>query len=157
MRLRVSIRMLLAVVTLVAVTLAAWQRATETWANVVFNLTVLALLVASFKARYSRGTEGASYFGFALCGWAYLVLAVVSKSLMAAHHHLETPADALLSKVVNYMGQELLGIPDASGAPRSRYLILQCLIALVHALLGAAVFRFFATRTEMSGRPREDA
>src|SRR3954470_12662344 len=80
MRLRISIRLLMTVVVLVAVLIAAWRGATEPWANVVFNLTVLALLIASFEARYSAvdrrslrkdramaRTSGLSAFYLGLC------------------------------------------------------------------------------------------
>src|SRR5215204_5021435 len=100
MRLRVSIRLLMVVVVLVAVIIAAWQGATELWANVVFNLVVLTLLIASFKARYSRGAWGAWWFGFALFGWAYLVLAIATKAVNRTETYLETPADALLRKTM---------------------------------------------------------
>lgn len=75
MRLRLSIRALMAVVVLAAVVIAAWRSATALSANVVFNLTVLTLLIASFKARYTRGAAGAWWFGFALCGSVYLIRA----------------------------------------------------------------------------------
>ncbi len=70
MKPRFTILGLMGVVGVAAFVLAIWQMATESWASVAFNLTVLALIVASCKARFSEGPAGAWWFGFALFGWA---------------------------------------------------------------------------------------
>jgi hypothetical protein len=122
MKPRISIRGIMGVVVFVAVVIAAWRGATQAWASIVFNLIAFILLIASYKARYSRGTAGAWWFGFALCGWAYLVLAIAT----GPENYLETPADVLLRKTIAFMGQEVLAEPPHSllVGVRSRYLIL---------------------------------
>lgn len=155
MRLRLSIRVLMAVVVLVAVVFAAWQGATELWANIIFNLIVLSLLFAAFQARYARGTAGAWWFGFALCGGTYLVLAIATRAVNRTETYLETPADILLRKTMEFMGQELLGEPPnrAGVTSSSRYLILKSLLTFPNALVGAAIFRFLAARRGASDEP----
>jgi hypothetical protein len=73
-RLQFSILTLLGTVTLAGLGCAALVNASPLWAAIVVSGTVLALLTATLGAFY--GQSGARVFcgGFAVFGWAYLVL-----------------------------------------------------------------------------------
>ncbi len=71
MRLRFTIARLMGVVLFAAIGLTAWRLANYVVANVIFNLTVLVLIVATYKAKFTVGRDGAWWLGFATLGWAH--------------------------------------------------------------------------------------
>lgn len=75
-RIRFSIASFMGVIIFVAVGIAALQSATQLWVNIVFNLVVALLLVATYKAKCAQGIAGAWWAGFAAFGWVHLVLGV---------------------------------------------------------------------------------
>jgi hypothetical protein len=76
-RIRFTIASLLGVVVFVAVAFAALREATDLWDSGVFNLTLLTLLSAVLLATHCTDRKRASWLGFALFGWAYLVASLV--------------------------------------------------------------------------------
>lgn len=74
-RLRLSIVTLLGIILFVALELAALRSATALWVDIARCLTVLALVIATYRARYCDDRAGV-WFGFALGGWAYYLLSV---------------------------------------------------------------------------------
>jgi hypothetical protein len=77
-RLQFSIVFLLGLVTFVSIGCAALVNASELWAAVVVNATVLALMAASLASLYWRSGRREFFGGFAIFGWTYLLLATSS-------------------------------------------------------------------------------
>jgi hypothetical protein len=80
---------------------AAVGSSSEFWAGFIFHSAVAILAVASVKARYARGRAGAWWFGFAVFGWAHLLLGpeqggdralLTDWALMRLVEHLAVPA-----------------------------------------------------------------
>ena len=76
-RFRSSIAGLLGVVVLVAVALAALRDSTDAWDSGLLSLALLILLAATLSAVHRMGRQRASWLGFALFGWAYLVASLI--------------------------------------------------------------------------------
>jgi hypothetical protein len=70
---RVSIAGLMVAIAVVALGILGLKEGTAPWAAGTFTLTVLILLGAIVSTVHSRGVERASWFGFALFGWVYLI------------------------------------------------------------------------------------
>jgi hypothetical protein len=77
---RVSIAQLLWVVLFSGVALAALRSASDLWAALLFTLTATSLLVAVLGAVYRPRGRRAFWLGFALFGWAYLLLGLVPEA-----------------------------------------------------------------------------
>lgn len=71
---RYSLLTLLAAILLISLGFAALVNASEVWAEIVVTATVLGLLVASVGAIYLPGKSRAFAGGFAIFGWAYLLM-----------------------------------------------------------------------------------
>lgn len=74
-RFQFSLRALLGATAFVAVACSTLLYASATIASVVFTLTVVVLLAAVAAALFRRGAARAFWVGFAIFGWAYLLLA----------------------------------------------------------------------------------
>lgn len=74
-RFRISIGGLMAVVLVAAVGLAALRYGSEEWAALVTLMTLGLLALAILGTIYRRGDRRASWLGFALFGWGYMLLA----------------------------------------------------------------------------------
>jgi hypothetical protein len=151
-RYRLTIALLMAVIIPVALGLVAFREATQFWVDIVFNLVVASLLLATYKAKCSRGAAGAYWTGFAAFGWAHLVLGLigmpwgqqydVSPNLVTlivvervwAYFDSDTPATVI---------QGLL----------ARIIVVQSILSLLLGLIGAMTFGFFARR----GEPNESS
>lgn len=72
--LRFSLFTLLAAILVISLGCAALVNASELWAEVVVTATVLGLLVATIRAIYLSERSRAFAGGFAIVGWAYLLL-----------------------------------------------------------------------------------
>jgi hypothetical protein len=148
---RLSIASLMAVMIPVALGLVAFREATQFWVDTVFNLVVASLLLATYKARCSRGTAGAWWTGFAAFGWTHQALGLVG--MPWGQHFGVSPNLVTIQiawRLVAYID------PDPSAAAlqawTARFLVLHSLLSLVLALLGAATFSFFAGRGERATR-----
>jgi len=71
---RLTLAGLMGLVVLAAASLASLRYATEAWTAVASTAALAVLLSALLAARLLRGRERAFWGGFALFGWAYLVL-----------------------------------------------------------------------------------
>jgi hypothetical protein len=76
-RFHVSVACLMAVMISIALGLAALHEATQVRVNIVFNLVVAALLIATYEAKRHKGVAGAGWASFASFGWAQLVLGLI--------------------------------------------------------------------------------
>src|SRR4051812_18055312 len=74
---RLSISGMMGVVAFIALGVLALREGTEVWAGAVFTVTVLLLLGAVLHAVHGRGLRRATWIGFALFGWTYLLLSFV--------------------------------------------------------------------------------
>jgi hypothetical protein len=74
---RFTIAGLLGIVVFLAVGLAALRAATDAWDGGVFGVTLALLLVSVLLAVHRTGRRRAYWLGFALFGWAYLVMSLV--------------------------------------------------------------------------------
>jgi hypothetical protein len=144
-RFRLSIATLMVVMIPFAIGLAAFQSATQLWVNLVFNLVVVVLLVATYQAKSSQGIDGAWWAGFASLGWCHLVLGLLGNSF--AQHYEVQPL--LLTAEITWRVLDLLE-PDSSAAALQRViartLVVHCVVSLLIALLGATVFKYFSAR-----------
>jgi hypothetical protein len=149
-RFQTSIARLMFVMIPIAVGLAAFHSAQEHWVIVIFNLVVVVLLVATYKAKCSPGIAGAWWAGFAAVGWAHLVLGLIG--MPWGQHYGVSPA---LATEFLTGGLMTLLEPDTSAAAAQRwtakFLILHSLTSLVLALLGATIFSLFAARRQGAG------
>jgi hypothetical protein len=151
-RYRLTIALLMAVIIPVAIGLVALREATQFWVDIVFNLVVASLLLATYKAKCSRGTAGAYWTGFAGFGWANLVLGLIGMP-WGQHYGVSTNLVTLtiVERVWDYF-------QDTSAAATrelmARFLVVQSILSLPLGLIGAMTFGFFARRgepTESSG------
>ena len=144
-RFHFSIASLMAVMIPLALGLAALQSATQLWVNIVFNLVVAVLLIATYKAKCSQGIEGAWWAGFAAFGWGHLVLGLVG---MPWGQHYGVQPEVVTGEITGRV-VDLLE-PDTSAAVlqrvMARALVVHCLVCLLLSLLGATVFSLFAAR-----------
>jgi hypothetical protein len=144
-RFHLSIASVMAVMIPIALGLAALQSATQLWVNIVFNVVVAVLLIATYKAKCSQGIAGAWWVGFAAFGWAHLVLGLVGMP-WGQHYGVqpEVVTGEITSRVVALLE------PDTSAAvlqrAMARALVVHCVVCLLHSLIGATVFSLFAAR-----------
>lgn len=151
-RYRVSIAGLMAVMIPVALGLVALREASQLWVDIVFNLVVASLLLATYKAIGSRGTAAARWAGFASFGWAHLVLGLIG--MPWGQHHGVSPnlvTLRLIERVWDY-----LEIDTSAQGVIARFLVVHSVLSVLLGLVGAIVFGFFADRGERAGRRRED-
>lgn len=71
---KTSIGEMMAAVLMAAVGLTALKYASKWWSSLLFTLTVALLCTALLNAYYRRGTARACWLGFAVFGWAHLIL-----------------------------------------------------------------------------------
>lgn len=74
MRLRITIRAVMALVLLVAVGVAALRYANDLWASLALTGVLLVVAVAALGAAFGRGSRRAWWGGFAALGFGYLSL-----------------------------------------------------------------------------------
>ena len=170
MRLRVSIRAIMAVVLAAGLGLAALRSASEWWASGIFSLTLLGFALAAAYASQRRGPRRAFWAAFVVFGVGYLVLAFAPWFQDAARPRLLTTrlldfAQPLLDPARRLAepfspspdGRGLL--PDRSpsvarlwGPDASRQDRLQtighCLSAWLLAALGGVANRYFWERRD---------
>jgi hypothetical protein len=99
---RITIANLLGVVAFVAVAFAALRGPTDAWDATLLGLTLLVLITSVLLAVRRSGDRKSFWQGFALFGWAYLALSLVSpvatrlpttKALVAVRVMLARPED----------------------------------------------------------------
>jgi hypothetical protein len=72
--LQLPILALVLIVATFAIAFTALKTASELWYDAFYTFTAVVLLAAVFAARFRRRNEKAFWFGFAVFGWAFLVL-----------------------------------------------------------------------------------
>jgi WD40 repeat protein len=76
-RIRFTIASLLGFVLFTAVALAALRGSTDIWDSGVFGITLALLLISALLAVHRTGVGRAYWMGFAVFGWAYLLMSLV--------------------------------------------------------------------------------
>ena len=76
-RFRFSIASLLGVVLFISVALAALRASTDAWDGCLLGLISLCLLTAVLLAVHRKDRRRASWLGFALFGWTYLIASLI--------------------------------------------------------------------------------
>ena len=149
-RVRISIAGFMAIMTPVALGLVALREASQLWVNIVFNLVVAFLLLATYKPRCTRGTAGAWWTGFAAFGWAHLVLGLIG---MPWGQHYGVSPTLLTLEVVEWIWVYLDTDTSAAAVQglMARFLVLHSILSLLLGLIGAVTFAFFAGRGEPTG------
>ena len=77
---RFRIASMLSAILFVAVGFAALREANDQWDSVLFSLTLLLLLNAVLLAVHRTEGRRAFWIGFALFGWGYLSLSLISST-----------------------------------------------------------------------------
>jgi hypothetical protein len=142
-RCRLTIALLMVVISPVALGLLAFREATQFWVDIVFNLVVAFLLVATYKAKCSRGTAGAYWTGFAAFGWANLVLGLIG---MPWGEHYGVSPNLVTLIIVDRIWAYFESDTPAAAILRltARFLVIQSILSLLLGLIGAMTFGFFA-------------
>jgi hypothetical protein len=147
MRLRFTIARLMVVVLIAAIVLTAWQLAGKAAANIILNLTVLVLIVATYKAKFASGRDGAWWLGFATLGWAHLGLWMATNPWQ----HYYSFKLILFTDVVYWVLAANVGLEQLADDLRfdpedakARTVLFECLTAMVAGLIGAWCFSFAA-------------
>ena len=71
---RVGVSGMMALVLFVAVSLVAFRSGSEEWFRSLYTTTISAMLFCTIAAKLSRKPYSAFWFGFASCGWSYLIV-----------------------------------------------------------------------------------
>lgn len=142
---RFRVRTLMNAVIALAIGLAALRNASQLWVNIAFNLTVVALIYSTYRARCSRGVQGAWWTGFATFGWVHLTLGLIGTGLGQMYGVQPTLATSYVAAVVVDSIE-----PDNSVTMLTKkagmYLVAHCGLSLLLSLLGAQLFGLFARR-----------
>jgi hypothetical protein len=158
MRLRFTIARMMGVVLVIAVGLAAWQIANNTWANIVFNVTVLVLIVATYNARFAPGKAGAWWLGFATLGWAHLVLWLCGRPWAESYSfNLSVVTDLVYFVLSANVGFDQLASSlsrDLEPA-KARTVLMECATTLIVGLIGA--WSFFLAALVRTRAPNDHA
>lgn len=147
MQLRFSISRLMLVVLVAALVLTAWRFAGRISANLILNVTVAALILATYKARFAQGREGAWWLGFITLGWVHLFFWLGGVPWGQGYvFRVDFISGVVFWILAANVGVEKLAsdmIRDSEPAV-ARTLILQCATTIIVSLIGAWSFSFAA-------------
>lgn len=116
---RFSLFALLAVILVISLGCAALVNASDLWAEIVVTATILGLLVATIGAVFIPGRGRVFAGGFAIFGWAYLLLVQGPWLESLKPRLLTTVAVDRLEKVLQKDGQVVATAPSTSMASGS--------------------------------------
>ncbi|HJQ79971.1 MAG TPA: hypothetical protein VJ828_08455 [Lacipirellulaceae bacterium] len=108
---RFSLRMLFAAMAYLAIILVAIGTGSLGWANVVYNITIGLLIVATLMVVFSPASPRTFWRGFCLIAWIYLFLALAPDRRFGDPYYSETSAsqDGLLTqKILNVAYEQAL-------------------------------------------------
>jgi hypothetical protein len=170
-RLRFSIASLLIVILFISVALAALRASTDVWDGCLLGLALLLLLTATLLTIHRKNRQQASWLGFSVFGWAYLVASLlppIETRLPTTNGlaYLGTLRIWPPTAAPAYFDYDDDGTPDPSVA-RALFYILSTsgsqgnfvrighsLLALVMALIGGRLSRWLYDKNhvQMAGR-----
>lgn len=155
-RIRFSIAGLMAIVSIVAVGIAALRNASVLWASVTFTLAVVMMLAAVVGVAARRGRGRVVWFGFAVFGWAYLAAAFGPWPWL--NNQGLRPPPLLSTELLNYfLSQGYVTVHPAGAAPGSWTITPQFQAFVVNApadvsfASGGVRFAFDLTPTDQIG------
>ena len=186
-RFRFTISGLMGLIVVAAIGFAGIREGTETWASVTFAVTALILLMALPCLIYSRGASRATWVGFVLFGWAYLLfifwwpaeqlgvppsplrwlLDLVHDRIHAKPQYMPNPnfpgAQTLPFAMPTILGPQILkpGTTYWMGDERHYRQVAHCLLALAFGAFGAFwsrhVYSFQLRRSSSESPARESS
>ena len=147
MRFQFSISRLMIVVLAAALVLTAWRFADQISANLVLNVTIVALIAATYKARSAQGRKGAWWLGFATLGWVHLFFWLGGVPWGQGYvFGIDFISGLVFWVLAANVGLEQLGsdmVRDPEPAI-ARTLILQCVTTIIVSSIGAWSFSIAA-------------
>jgi len=153
-RWRFSLRTLLVGLVFFAVGCTALVNASEAWQTTISTTAFAALFFATLAGLFRRGKAQAFWIGFAVIGWLYLVLVYGLWEENTQPRLATTRALVLVWNAVRYTVAVSGSFAGATRTvPNHEYFlnIGQCLWALLLALLGGLLARYFhSTRADES-------
>jgi hypothetical protein len=146
MRHRFTIAGLLITILFFAILFAGLRSGSNDWCKLIYSFTFVTLVYAAIAARY----RGAFWYGFAVAGWAYFIVAFgpwigvrpvsepVNRSLITSFVH-----EVVVAVLARSDPQPLAtGIDDVLQANREG--IFHCALTVLFALLGGSVAKVLA-------------
>ena len=141
-RLRLSLARLMFIVLCVGFGFAALRNADEIWASATFTLACLMVSVAPLGALARRGRARMAWAGFAVFGWARLLVGALP--YLTDHAYGQIPSPKLLGFA--YLMPSFLTFPRGYSPDHAR--VLASLEIILFGLVGAIVGRLMAGRGE---------
>jgi hypothetical protein len=143
-RLRLTIGQTMAVVAYVAFGFAALRNADAFWANATFSVAVIMTLGASLGAFPRNGKTRMTWAGFAVFGWAYLLLSVLPPRADGLFGFGPVPwPDLPMAFAMSYLYPY---IQPPSGFQPEHDQVLYSLQLILFSLVGAVVGRLVAVK-----------
>lgn len=156
--LKFSIRELLILVVLVALSATAFANVGNRWATAYCSFVIFALLIATLAVVFGRSSRRSFWAGFAFLGWSYLGLVygwtglsdgnlVTTELLTEAANHFAGGSDATLDSG----GLPILdepSLPLQVNSTESLHRIGHAAWALFFAIVGGIVARFLEASNE---------
>lgn len=155
-RLRFSLAVAFGAITVSSVAIVALCNGDWLWARLMFTMTLGLLLAAILAGVYRTGVNRAFWIGFAVFGWAYVMLAFIP-SFRVVEHHL--PGKAVNSYLKEHAPKASSGtVIDTAGsriAVFSFAQIVHLVVALIFACVGglAGVYFYSTSRSRRQEIP----
>jgi hypothetical protein len=138
-------------VLVVAFAMTVWRSPDAVAVNLVVNATVLVLIVAIYKARFSQGRTAAWWLGFATVGWVHLIFWFCRRQLSGGTgFNIYFPTGLIFL----WLEDALFGMPirldkvQEMNAMMARLLIFQSTTTMIAAFIGAWCFSTAARMAE---------
>jgi len=141
-RFRFTLAQLMAIVLLVGFGFAALRNAAEFWASATYTLAFLMISVAPLCALARKGRDRMAWVGFAVFGWARLLVGALP--YLTDHAYGQIPSPKLLGFA--YLMPSFLTFPRGYSPDHAR--VLASLEIILFGLVGAIVGRLMAGRGE---------
>jgi hypothetical protein len=142
-RLRFSLGQLIAVVIFSGFGFTALRNTDWFWANAAYTLAFLSISFAPLGALARRGAARMVWAGFAIFGWARLLIGVLPD--IHTHHFASLPSPSLLTYsgfdfLMRYLSPGGFDIPHAQ--------VIYSLEIILFGLIGSIVGRFLVVKNE---------
>ena len=146
-RIRLTIAQLMAIVLLAGFGFAAMRNANDFWAIATFNLAIGLNATALVGAIVRRGRARAAWTGFAVFGWAYLLVDHLPPRAIGSFGYGPIPKPQLV------MDRGLVFLQSYAGMPPGGFTVVQDQVShslqiIMFALVGAVVAHFIATKDD---------
>jgi hypothetical protein len=147
----------MALIAFLALDLAALRVASDGYVDLSRHLTVAMLAGATYLARHREGSGAAWWFGFALVGWSYIVLAIDATARRAPAVMISLKPLPPVTLLGLFMSDESLTGNSQALAKRwwNEFEILQSIFTLVMASLGGLVCWMWSGRRGTPYRQEE--